>query len=382
MWIDRRLVKQFDWILLALTLTIPIFGLVVLYSAGYDAEWGGVSLFWWPWQIQSQAFLRQFIFLAGGIVAIVVGVSLSPNFLNRVIYFLYFGCIILLVLVDLFGTVVNGSQRWLSVGGLNIQPAEITKLAVILTLGRYISRNPPKSGGYKFKELIAPFLLFLIPTGLILKQPDLGTAMVVCSVGFAMVLFAGIRVKVLLILLISGIIAVVPAWHMLHDYQKRRILVLVDPDIDPKGSGYHINQSKIAVGSGEFAGKGFMKGTQTQLEFLPEHTTDFIFSVLAEEWGFVGCMVVLALYMAFLMRIVSVIARSKELFLGMVIFGIGSQIFIHTVVNVGMVIGLLPVVGIPLPLFSYGGSSVLSCMFAIGLVLGLDMRRLVFVARS
>ena len=382
MLIDRRLISQFDFVLLGLTFIIPVFGLIVLFSAGYDAEWSGVPLLWSSTVIRSQAFLKQFIFLGAGLVVLMLGVSISPNLLSRYAYALYGVCIVMLILVDVMGTIVNGSQRWLSLGSINVQPAEPTKLALILALGRYISRNPPRPGGYTFKELIIPALFFLIPTALILKQPDLGTAMVVSAVGGLMLLFAGIRPKVLLIAILSVLVATVPAWHALHDYQKKRVLVLIDPDIDPKGSGYHINQSKIAVGSGSLFGKGFMQGTQTQLEFLPEHTTDFIFSVLAEEWGFAGCIVVLSFYLAFLLRILHVVSRSKELHSGMVITGIGALIFVHSVVNVGMVMGILPVVGLPLPLFSYGGSSVLSCMFSMGIVLGLDMRRLFHVTRA
>jgi rod shape determining protein RodA len=377
--IDRRLISHFDFALLALTLFIPCLGLVVLYSAGYDSDWVR-SIFYW--EIHSQAFLKQLIFLAVGILVLLVGVTLPPGWLSRYAWVFYLGCLALLVGVDVFGSIVKGSQRWLSVGGFNIQPAEPAKLAVVLALARHISKNPPGPGGYRLKELIWPFGIFLVPAALIIGQPDLGTALVVMSVGFLMVLFMGIRVKALVLLALPVLVAVYPAWIHLHDYQKKRIQVMFNPEIDPRGSGYHINQSKIAVGSGAVFGKGYMQGTQTQLEFLPEHTTDFVFSVLAEEWGFLGSVLVISVYFVFLSKLLTVVGRSKDLFSGMVCFGIAALILVHTVINIGMVVGILPVVGLPLPLFSYGGSSVLSCMFAIGIVLGLDMRRLFLIGRS
>lgn len=381
MLIDRRVLSQFDYQLLVLCILIPCFGLVVLFSAGYD-ETRPVQLFSWMREIPSEAFARQLTFLGLGICALIAGLCISPQFLLKYAYLIYGACVVLLIAVDIFGSIVKGSQRWLSMGGFNIQPAEPTKLAVILAMARYLSKSLPKFELYSFKEIIVPGLIFLIPAALIMGQPDLGTATVVLFIGSAMVLFVGVRPKVLLALALPFLIGLYPAWNSLHDYQKRRVLVLLNPELDPKGSGYHINQSKIAVGSGAFFGKGYLEGTQTQLEFLPEHTTDFVFSVLGEEWGFVGCIAVISLYLYFLFRILRVVTRSKDIFPALVVFGIGSLIFFHTAVNIGMVIGLLPVVGIPLPLFSYGGSSMLSCMFSLGLILGFDMRRLIFVFRS
>jgi rod shape determining protein RodA len=222
--------------------------------------------------------------------------------------------------------------------------------------------------------------MILIPMALIARQPDLGSALSVGAAGFSMLLFAGIRWKTLVVMALVVGVAVVPAWNSLHSYQQRRVIALFDPEADPLGSGYHITQSKIAVGSGSAFGKGFLKGTQTQLEFLPEHTTDFIFSVLAEEWGFVGCVMILLLYFSFLYRLALVVLRSKDFFTCLVSFGVAGLIFFHTVVNVGMVVGILPVVGITMPLFSYGGSSLLSFMILVGVSLGISMRRFTFMA--
>jgi rod shape determining protein RodA len=213
---------------------------------------------------------------------------------------------------------------------------------------------------------------------LIMKQPDLGSALAVGMVGAFMILFAGIRPRIILISLALATAVAPLAWGKLHGYQQRRIMTLINPEADPRGSGYHITQSIIAVGSGEFSGKGFMKGTQVQLEFLPEHHTDFIFSVLAEEWGFMGGMILLGLYLFLIYRLLRVCSRSKDLFSSFVVLGIAIFFGVHAFINIGMVIGILPVVGIPLPLFSYGGSAVLTIMFSLGLALGISMRRTAF----
>lgn len=383
MLIDRRVISQFDFILFGLCLFICSVGLIVLYSAGYDPDRVSFSLSWLAGlQIRSQAFAKQSVFIGLGLVGMLVAMSIPPQYYSRLAYVAYGVCLILLFLVDVVGAIAKGSQRWLVLGPINIQPAEPSKLAVILAMARYLSRNPPRPGGYQFKEIFIPGLIFGVPAALIMGQPDLGTALVVTGVGGGMLLFAGVRMKVLVMLAIPVLLAIYPAWMSLHDYQKRRIQVLFDPESDPKGSGYHINQSKIAVGSGAVFGKGYMQGTQTQLEFLPEHTTDFIFSVLAEEWGFVGSIAVLVVYMMFLFRMLHIVSRTKDLFFTFICFGVTTLLFTHTLVNLGMVVGLLPVVGLPLPLFSYGGSSMVSCLFSLGIVLGLDMRRLTFRSRG
>lgn len=382
MLIDRRFLAHFDWPLFILTLAVPSFGLIVLYSAGYDPDKVYLNLEWLGVEIHSAAFVKQILFLLLGLGSMVVGLSLTSSLLFRTAFIFYGSCLTLLVSVLLFGTVSNGSRRWLSLGSFNLQPSELMKLGVILALARYLSKHPPTKGGYGFLDLVMPLLIVGVPMGLIIRQPDLGTALSVGAIGGMMILFMGVRIRALVITAVVAVLTLFPAWHTLHGYQQRRVLTLFNPESDPLGSGYHIIQSKIAVGSGSFLGKGFLKGTQSQLEFLPEHTTDFVFSVLAEEWGFVGCVLVLSLYVALIVRILRVVLKNKDLFSSLVVFGIGSLILFHTVVNIGMVIGLLPVVGIPLPLFSYGGSSVISSMFSIGIVLGVSMRRLFFVTKG
>jgi rod shape determining protein RodA len=379
--IDRRLLTNFDWGLFALTLIIPLCGLVVLYSAGYDAD-ATVDLFGlFSLEFSSAACLKQSVYLLAGLVIMVIGMSIPTHMLHRYAFVVYGLALALLCAVAGFGVVVNGSRRWLNLGGFNLQPAEFMKLALLITMARLLSKSPPKDGrAYRLTELLIPGLFIAVPMALIMQQPDLGTALSLGIVGVSQVLFVGVRPKVLLLVVLSALMLAYPSWHMLHDYQQRRILVLLNPEADPQGSGYHITQSKIAVGSGELFGKGYRQGTQTQLEFLPEHTTDFVFSVLAEEWGFVGTVFLIMLFFGLLSFMLRVAHRSRDLFACLLAFGITAQFFAHIVINIGMVIGLMPVVGIPLPLVSYGGSAMLSLMFGVGIVQGVSMRRMLFRA--
>ncbi len=377
--IDRRLFAHFDWMLLLFSLFIASCGLVVLYSAGYDED-ATVDLFGlMSVSFASAACLKQSVYLALGMVVMVIGMSIPTHLFQRYAVVVYAIGVLLLVAVAGAGVVVNGSRRWLNMGGFNIQPAEFMKLGVLLLIARILSKAPPREGHlYSFRDIILPLLVIGLPMVLIMKQPDLGTALSLGIIGVGQVLFVGVRPKTLLVSVLFFAVLAFPAWHMLHDYQQRRVLVLLDPESDPQGSGYHITQSKIAVGSGEFLGKGYRQGTQTQLEFLPEHTTDFVFSVLAEEWGFVGSVFLLAAFLGLLAVMLRIAQRSRDLFACLLTIGVTIQLFAHVFINIGMVIGLMPVVGIPLPLVSYGGSSMLSVMFGIGIVQGVSMRRLMF----
>jgi rod shape determining protein RodA len=377
--IDRRLFLHFDWALLAFTFFIPFCGLVVLYSAGYDQDavvdlFGFVSV-----PFDSAACLKQAVYFVVGLLVMVIGMSIPTHIFQRYAFVIYALGVVLLLAVDTVGVVVKGSQRWLDLGGFNLQPAECMKLGVLLAIARVIAKSPPREGNlYSYKDLIVPGLIIALPMALIMKQPDLGTALSLAIVGCGQLLFVGIRPRTLLASVLLLAVLAVPSWYMLHDYQQRRVLVLLDPESDPQGSGYHITQSKIAVGSGEFLGKGYRQGTQTQLEFLPEHTTDFVFSVLAEEWGFLGCVFLLSVFLGLLAVMLRIAHRSRDLFACMITVGVTTQLFAHIFINIGMVIGLMPVVGIPLPLVSYGGSSMLSLMFGIGIVQGVSMRRMMF----
>jgi rod shape determining protein RodA len=350
-------------------LFIPLLGLITLYSAGYQTE-SSYRLLGIPYlEVKSGAFHRQGFYFFVSLFVVSFCCLVPIEIIRKAGGLLYLLSVGLLVLVALFGTVVNGSRRWLSIGGWNLQPAELVKVAVIVCVAISLSRLKFKKRGYGFIDLIIPMSILIIPVGLIIQQPDLGTALSVGAGGGIMLLFMGIDRRVLLLTVLVSGTALVPLWNQLHTYQKNRILALLYPDSDPQGTGYHIAQSKIAIGSGELFGKGFMQGTQSQLEFLPEHTTDFIFSVLAEEWGFVGCATVIACYFLLFVRLLTIATRAKDLFGSLLVIGIAGTIFFHVVVNMGMVMGILPVVGIPLSLFSYGGSSFISTMFLLGLVL-------------
>lgn len=378
MLIDRRALRNFDWVLLIFATLIPIVGLIVLFSAGYEPDSTPiVSIF--GIEVQSQAFVKQSFFFLLGYGALFVVTLLPPRALLRFAYPFYAVCVALLLAVDILGLTIKGSQRWISLGmGFNLQPSELMKLGLIIGLARYFSRNPPKGKSLSLVELIAPATLLLVPMGLIASQPDLGSALALGGIGAGMILFVGVRPRILITLFILFCASLPVAWHQLHPYQQRRVLTLLNPEGDPRGSGYHITQSIIAVGSGELTGKGYMRGTQTQLEFLPEHTTDFVFCVLAEEWGFFGTLLVVTLYGALIYRLLNVVLKARDHFAMMIAVGVAATFSVCAIINIGMVIGLLPVVGIPLPLLSYGGSAVLTMMSALGLALGVSVKRRVY----
>ncbi|MCI5065532.1 rod shape-determining protein RodA [bacterium] len=372
----RSYIRSLDWVLLLLMFVIPTIGLTVLYSASYDPDLERRFLFW---TLNSSLVFRQLLYCAAGTFVMFLAAALPARFPYRFSYALYVVLLGLLVVVLISGTITNGSRRWLSLGPVNLQPSELMKIGVILALARYLTKVPPKQRVYGFSELIVPTLIFVIPMAIILRQPDLGTALTVGAIGASMILFVGVKRWVLISSFLTGLGGVLVAWFwFLHPYQKLRVTTLFDPESDPHGSGYQIIQSKIAVGSGEIFGKGYLEGSQTRLEFVPERTTDFIFCVLAEEWGFVGSVVVLALYLFLLARILQNVARSKDYFGALVGVGVVALVFFHTFVNLGMVVGFLPVVGLPLPLLSYGGSSMLTTFFALGIVLAVTSQRSAF----
>ncbi len=375
--VERRIFANFDWTLAIFSVVIPLLGLIVLFSAGYDAD-SSVDLFGLiTVNFPSAACLKQGVYFLAGLLVMAIGVCIPTQALYRYAFVIYGIALGLLLAVAGFGVVVNGSRRWLDLGVFNLQPSEFMKLGLIVMMARVLSKRTPQDGvSYRLSELMVPLVTIGIPMLLIARQPDLGTALSLGIVGVSQILFMGVRRKTLLAIVAVVLVLAYPAWEMLHDYQQRRILVLLDPESDPKGSGYHITQSKIAVGSGELFGKGYRQGTQTQLEFLPEHTTDFVFSVLAEEWGFVGCVTILGLFLGLFVASLRIAGRTRDLFACLVAFGITVQIFAHVVINIGMVIGLMPVVGIPLPLISYGGSSMLSILFGLGIVQGVSIRRM------
>lgn len=362
MMIDRRLIKNYDWFLLTVTVAICFIGLVNLYSASYQTD--------------LNVFRKQLAWVILGTIGMVFFSFLDYKTLERYTSYVYTASVISLLLVLIFGKEVSGSKSWISLGDhITIQPSEFVKIPVILALARFY-HNDFEGGPYGFLDLIKPVLLIALPLGLIMLQPDLGTALTILLISGSLVLFMRVKVKSLLFLLITVLGLSYPAWHFfLKDYQKQRIKTFLDPSQDPLGSGYNAIQSQIAVGSGRFLGKGFKKGSQTQLRFIPEQRTDFAFSVIAEEWGFVGAVFTLLLYFTIILWILDTASRAKDRFSMLVSLGVASMFFWHTLINVGMVIGILPVTGVPLLLFSYGGSSTLTAMLGIGIALGIRIRK-------
>lgn len=366
--VDKRFIGNIDWQLISIMLLLCFVGLGMQLSAGYDPELG-----------MSPPMKRQAISMAAGLLAFIVCMLFRTTFWHRVSYPLFtVGCV-MLFLILFNGVVAGGSRRWLDLGGVRLQPSEFMKLGVILALARVFSREGAPRNGYTLSTMMFPAMVLAIPAVLILVEPDLGTSLCFILIGGSMMLLAGVRGSTAIRLVIAGVALCIPVWlFVMKDYQKQRVLTFLSPEQDPLGTGYHAIQSKIAVGSGAVTGKGFLEGTQTQLRFLPEQTTDFIFSVLAEEWGFVGSICTLALYGWLIFRLLKIAGRCSERYSAFVTFGVASLIFWHTIINIGMVIGVLPVVGLTLTFLSYGGSSVVTLMAALGIVAGISGRRFLF----
>jgi rod shape determining protein RodA len=349
-----------NWTLVALVTAIACVGFAMLYSAANGS--------WQPWaerQLLRYA-VAAFIMLAVAVVDIRLWL--------RAAYTFYALTLLLLVAVQVRGAIGMGAQRWIDLGLIQIQPSEFMKIALIMALARYFNSLTPEEVGQPTK-LIAPALLVLVPSILVLKQPDLGTAMMLVLGGGAMFFLAGVRWwKFLLVMAGAGAAGPI-AWKFLRDYQKNRIYTFLDPENDPLGAGYHSLQSKIAIGSGGTLGKGFLAGTQSHLDFLPERQTDFIFTMLAEEFGLAGGLGLLALYSLVFVYGYGIAFRSRSHFGKLLAFGVTTNIFLYVFINTAMVIGLIPVVGVPLPLVSYGGTSMLTVMFGFGLLMSVYVHR-------
>jgi rod shape determining protein RodA len=362
---DRRLVQNFDYLLLALVLLITGMGIVNLYSAGFNRGEG------------TPLYIKQMYWLAVGMGLMILTLFYDYRHLEKLAYPIYILSLLLLVGVMVAGKTVYGSRRWLLLGPISFQPSEVAKIGVILALATYFNRRP-RLESMGLKDLVFPGLLVLLPVALIIKQPDLGSGILVLLVAASMIFFAGVHWRTL----IRGVLALGLCspliWHFLKDYQRLRVLTFLNPERDPLGAGYHILQSMIAVGSGQFWGKGFLQGTQSQLYFLPEQHTDFVFSVFAEEWGFIGSAVLLLLFTGLALWGLQVARDCKERFGHFLALGVTALIFWQIFINLCMVTGFLPVVGIPLPLFSYGGSSLITTLLGVGFLLNIRMRRYLF----
>jgi rod shape determining protein RodA len=336
---------------------LAIYGLIILYSAS------GQSV---------DTIVRTVMRLALGTAAMLALTHASPNVLRRLAPWLYLIGVLLLLVVAMSGVIGKGAQRWLNLGLFKFQPSEIMKLAVPMLAAWYLHDRPlPPS----WRSLLMLALIIFVPTALVAVEPDLGTAALIAASGALLVLMAGLSVRIIVIVLVGTVAAALLGWSSLHEYQRARVLTFLNPQTDPLGAGYHIIQSQIALGSGGLFGKGWMNGSQAQLEFLPERSTDFIFAVVGEEFGLIGLIVLLALYLFIVARAVWLAMQTNDTFSRLLALSLGLTFFVYVFINAGMVSGLLPVVGVPLPLVSYGGTSVVTLLAGFGILMGLYSHR-------
>jgi rod shape determining protein RodA len=358
--------KKFNWNLIILMFVIFGIGLVNLLSAtGVEDKSLGL-------------YKTQLLWFGLGMGLMAVILLFHYSVFSRIAYLIYFANLLLLVAVLVAGKSSLGAKRWIGFGALRIQPSEFMKLSLVIGLAKYFE-NDRTVGGYGLRELWLPALLVAIPAGLIMLQPDLGTALIILATSGTMMLFLKIEKKTLIGILASVAIIVPTAYQFaLQPYQKQRIVSFIDPMSDPKGAGYNSIQSMIAVGSGQLTGKGWKKGTQSQLNFLPEHHTDFIFSGFSEEWGFFGGAVLVALYLVFMMNGLSIAYQSHDKFGVLLAIGIMTIFFWHIFINMGMVMGMLPIVGVPLPFMSYGGSSLITSLVGVAILTNIANKKFMF----
>ncbi len=370
--LSQRWFANLPWAMIALVFGITLIGLAAVYSATYTSRG------------PSPLYYKQLVWVALGVIVMLAALIIDYHTIGRFAYIVYAFSLFLLLLVMVIGKSGMGAQRWLAIGPFVFQPSELAKLSLTLALARYFAEDP-RRGGYGLRDLLVPGLMVLVPLVLVLKQPDLGTAIMLLLTSSIMVVLAGIHFRSIMTVIVS--IAVVASlvffvspvrhkiWGSLKPYQQNRIRAFIDPSSDPLGSGYHANQSKIAVGSGQITGKGYRKGTQSQMAFLPERHTDFIFAVIAEEMGLVGSGVLILLYLALLLIGVDTAKNAKDRLGVFMAGGIVGMISLYVFINVGMAVGIVPVVGVPLPLVSYGGTSIITTFLALGLLLNIQTRR-------
>ncbi len=346
-----------DGPLLAGLLAVSGAGLVILFSAGGQSE---------------DLLTRQVVRIGFAFAVMLAAAQIPPNFLRMWSPWLYLLGIVLLGFVLVSGDVGKGAQRWLDLGVIRFQPSEVMKLAVPMMVAWFLHRRslPPR-----VSELIVMVVLIMVPTLMIAVQPDLGTSLLIASSGIIVILLAGLRVRIIALLTLLAVGAAPVLWYFMHDYQKQRVLTFLNPENDPLGSGYHIIQSKIAIGSGGIFGKGWLNGSQAQLEFLPERSTDFIFAVAGEEFGLLGLLFLLILYLFVVGRGLYIAVQAQDTFSRLIAGSISLTFFVYLFVNTGMVTGLLPVVGVPLPLVSYGGTSMVTLMAGFGILMSVHTHR-------
>jgi rod shape determining protein RodA len=358
--------KRFNWSLIALEILLFLIGIWNLMSAT-GVQDKSLGLY------KNQAL---WFGIGMGLTALIL--LLHYSIFSRLAYFIYFANLLLLAAVLFMGRSTLGAKRWLGIGAFRIQPSEFMKLSMVICLAKYFESDQTV-GGYGIRDLLLPLLLVMLPCGLIMLQPDLGTALIILLTFISMMLFIRIQPKTLLAIAIISAVAMPSIYKFgLKPYQRQRLVSFLNPGSDPKGSGYNSIQSMIAVGSGQLFGKGYKKGTQSQLNFLPEHHTDFIFSVFSEEHGFVGSILLLAAYMVFMLNGLSVAYQSHDKFGILLALGVMTIFFWHIFINMGMVMGLLPIVGVPLPFLSYGGSSLVTSILAVAILTNIANKKFMF----
>ena len=357
---------QINWGLVFLTVLIAVIGFAMLFSAanGYADPWAQ----------------RQMLRFSVGLALMLAIALVDVRFVFRYAYLMYFAALALLIAVEIVGSSGMGAQRWIDLKVIQLQPSELMKVAILLALARYFHGLSQEEIARPF-YLVVPIAIALVPAALVLKQPDLGTTAMLLMVATAVFFCAGVRLWKFAVVGMLGLSAIPIAWQFLRPYQRQRVLTFLDPEIDPLGAGYHILQSKIALGSGGLFGRGFLQGSQSHLNFLPEKQTDFIFTMLAEEFGMIGGLVLLGLYAILLIYGLAIALRSRNQFGRLLAVGITCNIFLYVFINIAMVMGLVPVVGVPLPLISYGGTAMLTIMGALGLLMSVYVHRDVRIPR-
>ncbi len=350
-------IKRMPVTIIVLVTLISCFGFLLMYSAAQ----GSTS----PWASRQMIHFALF-----APVMIVVGL-ISIKFWYKSAYLFYYGALGLLLLMYLLGYTAMGATRWIDLGLIKLQPSELMKVCIVFALARYF--HDLEKQKIRLKHLFIPAIMLIAPALLIIKQPDLGTGIILLSIGIIIFFVAGVQAWVFIVGIASVSLALPILWQFLYDYQKNRILNFLDPEKDPLGTGYNIIQSKIAMGAGGFFGKGFMKGSQSQLKFLPEHQTDFIFTAICEEWGFLGGGLVLLAFVILVMYSYVIAFNARAQFSRVLAIGITSMISLHVIINVAMVMGLVPAVGIPLPLLSYGGTNMMTVLIGFGLIISVHI---------
>lgn len=367
MALGRRFRDQFDWPIFITVAAIAVLGVINLYSATSVAG-----------PRYEDSYIQQIYWLTLGAGVAVLVVAVDYRYFERYGWVIYGAGLVLLVLVFLLGREVRGSQRWIPIGTFSLQPSELMKVCLIIALAKHL-HNDPRTEGRTLKDLVAPGLILALPLLLVLKQPDLGTAMIMIFIFGTVMILTQLKVRSFVLLMLAFVASAPLTWeYLLKHYQRDRLVSFLDPDKHLLDLGWHAYQSRVAIGSGGFFGKGFLQGTQNQHGFIPDPHTDFPFPVWAEEHGFIGSAALLFLYLFLILWGLRIASQARDRFGAVVAVGICAMLFAHTVINLGMVTGLLPVVGITLPLFSYGGSSVLTIMIGIGLLMNISMRRFTF----